>query len=127
LRGVTWQGRVLSGRDTLPSAEAHYLRHVAVQQEWPAGLTLTEYIESIRDVIRDPASGAALSLLSGEWHLTVVRRSGALRGPQGHEWLMVDYRVSMRSWMTAYQMRHGLSEIMRSAHRQGIRWLRHPR
>ena len=126
LGGIVWGGRVLKGNDRLPSAEVHYLRHVVAEQEWPPGTTLAAYLQSIRDVILDPASGVLVSQLQGEWQLTVVRRSGPLRGPAGHEWVMVDYRVSISSWVTAYQLRRGLVEITRSAGRQGLRWLQPP-
>ncbi|HEX5503766.1 MAG TPA: hypothetical protein VFW96_14175 [Thermomicrobiales bacterium] len=124
LRGIAWRGRVLAGRDRLPAAEAHYLRHVVVGQEWPAGTTLTQYLASIRDVILDPASGVLIGRYSGEWQLTVVRRSGALRGSQGFEWVMVDYRVSIGHWVTAHQLAAGLSAVTASPLRERLQWLR---
>lgn len=126
LAGLTWQGRTLLGRDRLPPAEVHYLAHVVVGQEWPAGTTLATYLESIRDVILDPRSGILTSRLYGEWQLGVVRRSGPLRGPQGYEWLMVEYRLSIASLATAHQLRAGLSAITRSPNRREVRWLRRP-
>jgi hypothetical protein len=126
LAGLTWQGRTLTGRDRLPPAEVHYLAHVVVGQEWPPGTTLADYLDSIRGVVLDPRSGVLTSRLYGEWQLAVVRRSGPLRGPQGYEWLMVEYRVSITSWATAHQLRAGLSAITQSPNRQGVRWLRQP-
>ena len=126
LGGIVWQGRVLRASERLPSAEVHYLRHAVAEQEWPPGTTLAGYLQSIRDVILDPRSGVLVSQLEGEWQLTVVRQSGPLRGPAGYEWVMVDYRVSITSWVTAFQLRRGLDEITGSARRQGVRWLRRP-
>jgi hypothetical protein len=126
LAGLTWQGRTLTGRDRVPPAEVHYLAHVVVGQEWPLGTTLADYLDSIHGVILDPRSGVLTSRLYGEWQLAVVTRSGPLRGPQGYEWLMVEYRVSITSWATAHQLREGLSAITQSPNRQGVRWLRQP-
>ena len=51
LAGIAWQGRVLTGSDRLPPTERHYLKHVVKRSEWPTGLCLEYYIESIRWVI----------------------------------------------------------------------------
>jgi hypothetical protein len=127
LAGIAWQGRTLRGSDRLTSAETHYLRHVVAQQEWPPGTTLDEYLTSIHEVILDPASGALTSRFSGQfWQLALVRRSGALGGPEGYEWLMVEYRVELGHWTTAFQLRDGLPAVTANPERQRQRWLRHP-
>jgi len=126
LAGIVWQGRALSGRDRLTSAEVHYLRHVVVQQEWPVGTTLGEYLGSIREVILDPNSGLFTSQLRGEWQLAIVRRSGAWRGAAGFPWLVVEYRVAIGHWVTAFQPRQDLALFTESPHRRRQRWLRHP-
>jgi hypothetical protein len=61
LAGITWSGQILKGSDMIRPAEAHFLRHVLVQQEWPANTTLGMYVQSLRDVIEDPRSGLAVS------------------------------------------------------------------
>ena len=127
LAGLVWQGRVLRGSDRLTAAEVHYLRHTVAQQEWPPGTTLDDYLTSVREVILDPTSGALTSRLSGQfWQLALVRRSGALRGPEGYEWLMVEYRVELGHWTTAFQLRDGLPAVTANPERQRQRWLRHP-
>jgi hypothetical protein len=124
--GVTWQGRVLAAGDRLPPQDAHYLRHVLGGQEWPPGTSLPEYVRSIRETVIDPRSGVLVSRYQGAWQLGVVGRSGAWRGPSGHRWLLVEYRVGLGHWVTAYQPRDGL-RVLLSPVRTELRWLRQPR
>jgi hypothetical protein len=126
LAGVNWHGHMLRGSDRLPPAEVHYLRHVVVRAEWPQGVSLDSYLESIRAVILDPLSGVLTSRYEGSWQLTAVRHSGELRGPDGFEWILVDYRVGLGYWVTAYQPASGLQELQ-SPRRSDVRWLRQAR
>ncbi|MBI4492882.1 MAG: hypothetical protein HY690_08835 [Chloroflexi bacterium] len=125
LAGVVWEGRALKGRDRITNAERHYLRHVNLGHEWPAGTSLKAYLASIQAVITDGRSGVATSRYQGQWQLTVVRRSQDLRGPDGFEWILVDYRVVIGYWVTAYQPRDGL-RVLHSPGRGDVRWLRRP-
>ncbi len=127
LAGVWWQGRALRGSDRLPPAEAHYLRHVVVGQEWPPGTTLAEYLRSIRAVILDPQSGLATRRYEDKaWQLTIVGRSGCWRGPGDGDWIMVDYRLDTGHWMTAYQF-SGDPDARVLVKGSEVRWLRRPR
>jgi hypothetical protein len=123
--GVAWQGRVLKASDQLSAAEAHYVRHVLGVAEWPLGTSLQAYIDSIREVVLDSRSGVLTSRYFGFPHLTVLRRSRDLRGPEGFGWLLVEYRVGLGHWVTAFQPRN-LVDAIRSQHRQDVRWLRRP-
>lgn len=123
IAGVPWRGRLLKGSDRLAPAEVHYLRHVVVAQEWPVGTSLQEYVGGIRDVMRDPDSGVLTSRYQGAWQLTVIRRSGPLRGPNGFARVLVDYRVQTGHWVRAYQPAEGLQVLQRPT-REEIRWLR---
>lgn len=131
LAGREWQGRILRGSDRITSAERHYLRHVVVLREWPDGTSLEDYLASIREVILDPRSGVFTSrfLRAGRephWQFGVVRRSEAFRGPGGHDWILVDYRVGVGYWVTAYQLEQDLRGL-RDPNRLERRWLRRPR
>lgn len=126
LASVMWAGRVLRGRDVLPPAELKYLWHVVVREEWPRGTGLTEYLDSIRQVIRDPSSGVFTSRFGGAWQLGIVRESGDLRGPEGRSWLLVEYRLATGRWVTAFQPENGLDELTRPA-RSDLRWQRRPK
>ena len=123
--GQVWAGRALLASDRLPPAEAHYVRHVLVGREWPTGTTLQQYVDSLRWLILDPASGAFTSRYAGSWQLGVVRRSGPLRGPEGHAWVLVEYRLATGHWVTGYQPAQGLREL-RTPARQEMRWLHRP-
>lgn len=127
LAGIQWGGRVLQRGDTLPTDVAHYLKHAVARQEWPPQLTFAAYRESLRDVIRDPESGLMTSIFRDKGcHLSIVRRSGELQGPGGHEWLLVEYRVSTGNIATAFQPEDGLDYLDRPG-RRNKRWLRRPR
>lgn len=126
LAGIVWQGRVLHGSERLPSAAVHYLRHVVAQVEWPPGTTLDAYLESIRGAILEPRGGVLTSRYQGEWQLAIMCRSGAWRGPDGAEWILVDYRVGLGHWVTAFQPAVGLQELQ-GPRRSDLRWLRRPR
>jgi hypothetical protein len=125
LAGIVWQGRSLRGSDLLPPAEAHYLQHVVREQSWPAGTSLQEYVESIRRVILDDSSGVFTSQYQSTWQLGIVRRSGMLRGPTGHNWVLVEYRVATGHWVTAYQIAQ--QPQPQDPRRDLLRWLRRPR
>lgn len=128
LAGIEWQGRILRGSDRLAPAEAHYLRHVVVRQEWPVGTSLSEYLRSIEQVVLDERSGVLVGQyqVDGNWQLTVVRRSGSPRGPGGFDWIVVDYRVATGHWVTAFQPEEGIERIQ-GGERKDSRWLRPPR
>ena len=126
LTGEIWEGRILTGRDRITSAARHYLRHVVRGQEWPAGTTLAAYEESVRGLLLDPRSGVLTSRYDQQWQIGVLRRSGELRGGQGFEWTLVEYRVGVGYWVTAYQPREGL-RVLLSSRRSDVRWLRRPR
>ena len=116
----------MSAQDRLPPAVVHYLAHVANFQEWPSGTSLEQYLESLRQVILDSTAGVLLSTFRDKgWHLTFVRRSGVWLGPDGWEWLMVEYNVALGRWVTAFQLRAGLDELDKPI-RGARRWLREP-
>jgi len=125
LAGQQWRGRTLTGKDRLPAAERHYLKHAMIRREWPVGTPFDGYLESIEQTIRDPRSGIFASRYAGSWQLGVVGPSGRFRGPTGGRWILVEYRVAIGYWVTAYQPKEGL-RVLRSAQRSELRWLRKP-
>lgn len=116
-------GTIIERGDRLLPVEIHYLRHVIAQREWPAGTTLAAYVASIPRIVTDPESGILVCQYQGAWQLTLVRESHQLRGPDGHRWLLVDYRLQTGHWTTAHQLVHGLSSLG-PPRREQIRWLR---
>jgi hypothetical protein len=125
LAGLAWQGQTLTGSDRLSPREVHYLWHVVQLREWPAGTTVDAYAESIQRVILDPTSGVFTHRFYGTWQVGIIRESRDLRGPRGHEWTLVQYRVSLGRWVTAFQPRAGLAELTKPQW-SDLRWLRRP-
>lgn len=125
LSGVLSRGRVLRGRDRLPPAERHFLGHVVQRREWPLGITLSQYLESIRAVIDDPTSGIVANRYLGEWSVAILRETRDLRGSGGNDWTLVQYRLGSGHWVTAFQPEAGLEELQKPAW-SNVRWLRQP-
>ena len=124
--GMLWRGRNVSSSDRLTAAEVHFLRHVRGAQEWAPQTTCSGYLRIVRLVVLDEASGVVTSRYQGAWQLAVVRRSNELRGPQGFDWVLVEYRVGFGHWVTAYQPRDGL-HVFEALEREDVRWLRRPK
>jgi hypothetical protein len=125
LAGIAWQGRVLRGADQIPPLERHYVKHVLMRREWPPGTSLADYVESLRAVILDPTSGVFACSYQGEAQLAVIRETGTLRGPNGLDWVLVEYRVATGHWVTAYQPEGGIQDLG-SPRRTDLLWLREP-
>lgn len=122
LIGIEWQGRQLRRQDQMPTAGAHYLRHVVARQEWPVGTTPETYEASVASIAEQPESGVFINRFLGHRSVGVVGRSGVWYGPEGAEWMLVEYRVAVGHWTTAFQVRRGLGYIEQQR-REGFRWL----
>ncbi len=90
------------------------------RREWPEGATLEDYINSIRQVVLDESTGVALTRYKGTLQASFLRHSGDLRGPDGEEWILVEYRAGLGHIVTAYQPR---PSTMRDIEGRVIRWL----
>lgn len=125
LAGIRWRGVELRGSDWLPPAERHYLKHAVRLGEWPPGTSLAAYLRSLEAIITDATSGVFTSLYQGEPQLGVMRQSRQFRGPEGFDWMLVEYRVTTGHWVTGYQPRSGLRDL-ESSMRTDLRWWREP-
>lgn len=123
LSGLDWQGRVLVGRDVLPPTDVHYLRHVVLKKEWPAGTTPTDFIDSLWQVVRSDSSGIFLSHYQSALQVGCIGHSGDNRGPGGFDWILVEYRVDTGFWVTGFQLEWA---SLISPQRTNVRWLRNP-
>jgi hypothetical protein len=123
--GIIWRGRVIRGRDMLPPAEAHYIRHVLGDPEWPEETTFPEYLESIRQTIIDERSGIFLSYYQDRVQVGFIGRSRHWRGPNGGNWILVEYRQQLDHIMTAFQV-ESLDHIAAHPRRSALRWLISP-
>ena len=126
LAGIRWRGRLLNGNDRITAAERHYLEHVVQVQEWPSGTSLQQYLDSIQAVILHQRSGLLTCQYYGQLQLSILRRAHNLQGPDGHPWVLVEYRVELGYWVTAFQPRDGL-RVLRGSARTEARWLQRPR
>ena len=109
----------------MPPDVRHWLLHVVVRREWPDGTTLAAYVESLRAVILDPDSGIFINWYARDLSLGFIRESREFRGPDGYDWVLVQYRVSIGHWTTGYQPRDGLGDMSGSDWGR-IAWLRRP-
>lgn len=124
--GQRWAGRILTSSDQLTAVEAHYLRHVVARSEWPPGTSLGEYLASLRAAVENPAGGIYLSRFMAAWSIAFVAPSQSDRGPEGGDWILVEYRPEYGFWVTGFQPDMGLSYLITSASRTDGRWLQAP-
>jgi hypothetical protein len=116
-------GRVQRGERLAPG-EIHYLRHVVVHQEWPPERTISGYFAEAARILSDPASGVFASRYQGAWQCGAIGRNGPVRGPDGQDWIIVDYRLVTGFWTTAYQWAYGpagLADPQVDRRREGLR------
>lgn len=125
LRGLIWDGQLLTASSRIPADVRHWLLHVHVNREWPDGTTLDGYIRSLRALVLDPESGVFINTYKGALSLGVIRESRNLRGPGGSAWVLVQYRVATSHWTTAFQPTDGLDEIAKADWGR-VQWLRRP-
>ncbi len=122
-----WQGRILTGAEQLPSADAHYLRHVVAGGEWPSGTTLSDYVDDLRAAILNPDGGILVEEVFGTLRLTFFSPSGERSGPNGGEWIVVGYSVDYGYWTTGFQLPGRIDAYLsRAVDRYTQRWLREP-
>lgn len=123
LSGRKWQGNTIKGSDMLGAGVVHYLRHVVFGNEWPAGTTLEDYYESIRDVVGDSQTKMFISRYLGELQAGFVRDAGPYKGASSKGIFFVEYRISTGSVVTANQAKT-IDGIIESLERSGIIWIR---
>lgn len=127
LDGLTWKGDPVYADTLLSPADSHYLLHVIRNGEWPEETTQEEYEQSIRGIVDDPNTGIMVSWYRDQgWQLSFARRSGALQGPRGYEWVVVEYNLYYDNWTTAFQPLRGLA-YLEEPDREDAKWLRNPR
>lgn len=124
LGGLEWQGRILRGGDWLPRLEAKYLKHVVVNEEWPAETTFDEYAESLARAVQNPNGGGYLEWGENVWKLTFVVRSPRRAAPGDRPCIVVMFYPERDFWVTGFQYLAGLARLRRQRLSRGGRWLR---
>jgi len=128
LAGIAWHGRILLATDLIPTAERHYLKHVVVQEEWPAGTGLEHFLLDAMTVALDPRSWVFVSRRDRRELIGVIGRS-SLEGQStsGLEWTSIECNRMSRHWSTVFRPLNGLAYIQSDPERKDFQWLRHPR
>ena len=126
LSGLSWQGRILEGGDVLNVAEVHFLRHVVVGREWPTGTTMSEYVSSLTNAVRDDNGPVLLDVKLGVPRLTFFSQDRVSQLHGTTSWTLVGFDVHYGYWTTGFrtpvspeQYRQHLSSSLR-------RWLHPP-
>lgn len=123
--GVLWRGRPLRGRDTLPPAEAHYVRHVLAEQEWPEETSFEEYLDSVSRATLDERNSIFLSRYQGMLQVGFISRSERWKGAQGGAWILVEFRQARGHITTAFQF-NSLEVVIAHPDRSHVVWLTKP-
>ena len=106
------------------AAEKHFQKHVVRLQEWPPGTSQDDYLSSARRVLLSPQSSVFTSRYKGSWQLAAIGSSGDDRGPQGSDWIVVEYRVGLSYWVTVFQPIDVYRDVLQHPDREMVRWLR---
>jgi hypothetical protein len=123
IAGLMWNGKILQKGDMISPEEAHYLKHVVVNGEWPIGTTLSEYSNSLRETILNPNSSIFISKFDGNWQIGFIGKSSKWQGKEGYPNILVEYRVKYSYWVTGFQPEDILNQV-NSNNRNGIVWVR---
>ena len=124
LGGLAWKGRILKGGDWMPYLEAKYLKHVLVNEEWPAETTLEEYAESLAWAVQNPNGGVYLERVVNAWKLALVVRSRRQAAPGPSPYILVMFFPEQEFWVTGFRYPFGLARLRRRYLPEGGRWLR---
>jgi len=103
IAGLEWNGKVLKTGDMISPEEAHYLKHVISNREWPEGTTIEQYNASLKATIQNPESGMFISKFDNNWQIGFVGESGKWQGTHGFSHILVEYRVKYNYWVTGFQ------------------------
>lgn len=104
LEGQVWNGRVHKAGDFVEPGVFHYLKHVKVQEEWPVGTSYDQYLDNLRDLTLDKNTGIIISNFDNNWQVGFVGESGKWRGPKGFSYVLLEYRVKYKHWVTGFQL-----------------------
>ncbi len=66
LWGGFWQGDVIAPGYSLPAVELALLRAIRLEETWPEGTTVTEFLADLRQAITEPHAGVWMLAVAGE-------------------------------------------------------------
>lgn len=125
--GVQWEGHVYQRGEVCTNELRHFLVHVLAQGEWPAGTSLAQYVQALRDAVCDPESGIHLSYSGDRWQLSFFALTRAARGPRGGTYILVGYAPTYGWWSTGFQIESPATYLATKTNWRDTQWLRHPK
>lgn len=112
------------GKYKLMTADrGHYAKHAVDLREWPLDTSFDDYIASIRNAVLN-ADGVYTHTYHGQWSVGFARESGVLQGDGGGRWIVVQYKLSIGKWVTAFQPRVSLETFVGRDGVENLRWIR---
>lgn len=125
LNGLEWEGRRLAGSDRLPTGVVHFLSHTVHRKEWPEGISYKDYLRALSDLVLDEQSGMLYHEYHGVGQLMIMGRSGTNRGPEGSDWIVLEYRIGLGHWVTGFQPTENL-RLINDRFRMRRKWIVKP-
>ena len=123
--GIKLNGKPLNKGESISVGEAHYVKHVILQKEWPIGTSISQYLASLAEVISDLKSSIFISRYHDQLQIGFIGGSKQWKGPDGHDIILVEYRVNIAGLVTGYQP-EDIQEILKNKNRTDLKWLRNP-
>jgi hypothetical protein len=96
LWGISYRGQILDRESRLPSVEGHLLKRIYVEEQWPEGTTIEEYVADLRRAVRHPQAQVWTYWHAGSPCVGILAPSHVqnVRQPQAHIFVVYDARFS---------------------------------
>ncbi len=133
LWGMEYEGRVYRPGEHELIGTIHYLNHAVAEGQWPEGTTEERYYLDVEAVVLDPDSRMFVSrFLDGQTgqlraQLGIIGETDPeMRGSEGQRQMLVEYRLDTNHITTGFQLRDGISRVLRQereGRRRDVRWI----
>ncbi len=133
LWGMEYEGRVYRPGEHELTGTLHYLSHAVTEGQWPEETTEERYYLDVEAIVLDPYSRMFVSrFLDGQTgqlrpQLGIIGETDPqMRGPEGQRQMLVEYRLDTNHIATGFQLRDGVSRVLRQEHegrRRDVRWI----
>lgn len=127
IHGERIERTIIRARDPIDVRRAKYAQHAVREEQWPAGTTFEEFLDSLERVVGSDGSGIFADHRARGWRLTFVGRSGVWEGLDGGPFIVVLYDCREERLVTAFQPTRGLAYVEDNAQVIDGRWLTRPR
>ncbi len=133
LWGMEYESRVYRPGDRELTGTIHYLNHAVAEGQWPEDVTEERYYLDVEAIVLDPDSRMFVSrFLDGQTgelraQLGIIGETDPqMRGPEGQRQMLVEYRLDTNHIATGFQLRDGVSRVLRQereGRRRDLRWI----